>query len=278
MKNFQTIRRLQLLVLFAAVVLARTSSAALVINEVFINPPGTDNGQEFVELRSTTGGVESMSGLSLVGIEGDGAGAGVIDFVLDLGSFSTGTNGLFLWRDSSAVINPTPAPATTINEADFNPDIENGSQTFVLVRGFSGTVNQDLDTNNDGVFDGALPWASVVDAVGLIENDGAANVAYGQALGFLNFTNAGFNADVLFRDGVTGQWLFADVTGTNPGGPYTADPLRASWAATGTETISPGNVNVSVAAVPEPSSLILLGATLMAGVGCRRRSKRCSLN
>jgi hypothetical protein len=248
------------------------SYADLVINEIFLNPPGADNGQEFVELRGTTGGIESMAGLTLIGIEGDGTAPGLIDFALNLGAFSTGTNGLFLWRDSASVINPAPDSATTINVADFSPDIENGSQTFVLVRDFTGTVAQDLDTNNDGVLD-VTPWASVLDAVGLIENDGAANVAYAQGLGFFNYTNSGFNADVLLRDGTTGQWLATDVLGTNPGGPYTADPGlgRSSWGANGTETISPGNFNFSISAVPEPPSLLLAGCAALLGVGHRRR-------
>ena len=57
------------------VIVATTSAAhsALVLNEIFVNPPGTDNGQEFFEIRSTTGGIESMAGLTLLGIEGDGA-------------------------------------------------------------------------------------------------------------------------------------------------------------------------------------------------------------
>lgn len=251
--------KLFLSLVFATVGLS--AEAAIQINEIFLNPPGADNGQEFVELRSTTGGVESLSGLTLLGIEGDGTNAGIIDFTLDLGAFSTGSNGLFLQRDAATVFNPVPAPQTVVNVADFNPDIENGSQTFLLVAGFTGLVGQDLDTNDDGTLD-VFPWTSVVDAVGFLENDGTANLAYGANLGFVNFgPNAGFNADVLFRDGTDFSWQGTDVVGINPGGPYTADTTagRSSFTATGAEQVTPGNINPSV--VPEPSSVALFATS-----------------
>ena len=103
----------------ALLALAGAAHAGTVqLSEFFVNPPGTDNGQEFFELCGDAG--ESLSGLKLIIIEGDGTGAGSIDAILDLGSFSLGSNGLFLWRDSSSVIDtspteyrPSPSVATT---------------------------------------------------------------------------------------------------------------------------------------------------------------------
>ena len=257
---------------------AVTGHAALQLNEIFLNPPSTDNTQEFIEFRSTTGGVESFAGLTLLNIEGDGTAAGNIDFALNLGAFSTGANGLFLWRDSALIVNPAPDPATVVNVADwpanggaFSGDLENGSHTFLIVSGYTGALNQDLDTDNNGTLD-VFPWASVIDALGFLENDGAANQAYGDDAGFLNFgPDPGYNADVLFRDGTTGVWQGTDVLGTNPGGPYTADPtpLRSGFGATGTETISPGNANVSI--VPEPGCAALLSVTGLMLLARRRR-------
>ena len=254
----------------ATFAVAATSRATIQLNEIFINPPGTDNGQEFIEFLSTTGGVESLAGLTLIGVEGDGSTPGPIDFILNLGAFSTGTNGLFLWRDSAAVINPAPAPATTLNVADFAPDIENGSQTFLLVAGFTGLLAQDLDTNNDGTLD-VLPWTSVIDAIGGIENDGPLNVGYADELGFPNIGPGTFTSDAVFRDGTTGQWQGTDVVGVNPGGPYTADPNagQATFPATGTELVSPGNGNASV--VPEPGCTALLATSGLLALARRRR-------
>ena len=262
----------------ATIAVATASHAAVQLNEIFLNPPSTDNTQEFIELRSTTGGVESLAGLTLVNIEGDATGAGNIDFALNLGAFSTGANGLFLWRDSATVLNPAPHPLTVVNAADwpingsaFTGDLENGTQTFLIVSGYTGSLNQDLDTNNDGILD-ATPWTSVIDAIGFVENDAGVNLAYALGLGFFNFgPDPGYNADVLFRDGTTAAWLGTDTVGINPGGPYTADPTpgRNGFGATGTETLSPGNANVSI--VPEPGCAALLAVTGLLGFARRRR-------
>lgn len=43
--------------------------------------------------------------------------------------------------------------------------IPGGTATYLLVRNFTGAVGTDLDTNNDGVFDVAAPWAALADGV-----------------------------------------------------------------------------------------------------------------
>jgi len=64
----------------ALLALAGAAHAGTVqLSEFFVNPPGTDNGQEFFELCGDAG--ESLSGLKLIIIEGDGTGAGSIDAI-----------------------------------------------------------------------------------------------------------------------------------------------------------------------------------------------------
>ncbi len=232
------------------------------LNELLVNPVGTDQGFEFFELRSTTPS-QSLSGLWLLGVEGDGTAAGTIDVALNLSSFSTGSNGLFLWRDTATVLSPAPEMATTINVADFVPDLENGTQTFILVSGFTGATGLDLDTNNDGTLDVALPWGSVLDSITLIEDDGTANFAYADELGGVVFPQQTFSPDAyqLFE----GQGWVYDILGTGTG-PFTSDPLEVIDAA-GTPlgysfTVTPGSANV-----PEPASLVLV----MLGLALRRR-------
>ena len=76
--------------------------AAIRINEVHFNVEGPDENYEFIELKSTTNGVESLAGLSLVIVNNalsDGLvreNPGEILEVLDLGELSTGSNGLLL--------------------------------------------------------------------------------------------------------------------------------------------------------------------------------------
>ena len=76
------------------------ASGSLWINEYMINAPGGgDNGFEFVELKSSTSSM-SLTGLSLVYLEGGpgGANMGDVDNIVNLGALSTGTNGLLLLR------------------------------------------------------------------------------------------------------------------------------------------------------------------------------------
>lgn len=254
--------------------------AQVQINEIFINPPGSDNGMEFIEFKGSAN--QSLSGLHLLSIEGDGAAAGTIDMALDLGSLSLGSNGLLLWRDSSTVLTPAPASATAVHVADFNPDIENGANTYIIVSGFSGAVTNDLDTNNDGVLD-STPWTSVVNAIGLIENDSAnSNISYAVALGGISYgPNAGFNADALVRLANDANILFGgDVSGTSPGSfPFIGELTAFSSGSNvfgdivGTAELTPGSENFS--AVPEPQEYAAIAGVLALGAAVwRRRANR----
>lgn len=245
--------------------LAAAALGQVQINEVLIDGPGTDQGQEFFELISSSPNF-SLTGLTFVAIDGDGTNAGVIDQAIPLSAFSTGSNGLFLRRDTATVLNPAPAPGTTVSIADFSPDLENGSNTFLIVSNFSGAVNLDLDTNNDGTFDVATPWTLVSDAIAIVENDGAANYGYADDAGFANFPAfAAFNPDAIQR--YNGTWWAFDVTGAAPG-PYTNDPLESGdisgGSVSGSWTLTPGSTNI-----PEPASAALLAIGVLAAF--RRR-------
>ena len=57
--------------------------------------------------------------------------------------------------------------------------LENEAQTFLLVEGFSGSVGQDLDTNDDGTLD-TTPWTTLVDSVA-IDDTNPSSVLYSTA-------------------------------------------------------------------------------------------------
>ncbi len=113
---------------------------------------------EYIELSGAA--QTSLDGLSLLVI-GDGTGgSGVVENVVSLTGQTIGDSGYFVVAESTF----------TLGTADFvaGLNFENGDNvTHLLVRDFTGTNGQDLDTNDDGVLD-VTPWSAVVDLVAMI--------------------------------------------------------------------------------------------------------------
>jgi predicted extracellular nuclease len=116
------------------------------INEFSASTAGND--VEYVEVFGTPN--TDYSAYKILEIEGEGTGIGVVDEVISVGS--TDANGF--WLQNLA-----------------NGALENGTLSLLLVKNFTGALNSDLDTNNDGTFD-VTPWDAVTDAVSV--NDGSA--------------------------------------------------------------------------------------------------------
>ena len=124
-----------------------------VINEFSASTAGTD--VEFVEVFAAPS--TDLSALTILEIEGDaGVSAGTIDEVVAVGT--TDADGI--WHTDLAA-----------------NALENGTITLLLVSGFTGAANADLDTNNDGTFD-APPWTEIVDAVA-VNDGGTGDITYG---------------------------------------------------------------------------------------------------
>jgi hypothetical protein len=206
--------------------LVMTSVQAQTLRAVFLNPPGTDDTQEYFEISWTPN--TSVAGLTLVKIEGDVSGPGPIDDAYTIPSGqTTGSNGIFLWKANTAVINPAPPAETNIYVADFNPDLENPSTTILLVSGYSGSVGTDLDTDNDGVLN-STPWTTVHSAVS-VSDGGATDVFYAVGLSGTHIPFAtNVDPEFIFFDDATANWYVADISGTNPGGPYTVNAGEVS--------------------------------------------------
>lgn len=122
------------------------------INEFVFNHVSTDT-HEFVEILGDPN--TDYSAYSILQIEGDGTGAGVIDSVHTIGT--TDANGYWFTGFLSNVF-------------------ENGTVTLLLVKDFTGAVGNDLDTDNDGVFD-STPWSALVDDVAVYDG-GAGDFTY----------------------------------------------------------------------------------------------------
>lgn len=141
-----------------------------VINEFVFNHTGSDT-DEFVEILA--GAETDLSEYWILEIEGDSNAAGTIDEVIQLGT--TDVNGYFT----------TPFGSNTY---------ENGTVALLLVKNFTGSIGQDLDTNDDGTFD-ITPWEEITDSVGV--NDGGATdfnyaaVTLAQSFDGISFTVGG---------------------------------------------------------------------------------------
>jgi hypothetical protein len=158
--------------------LALCAMAQVRITEAMVNPPGSpDRGREFIEIQSCQPNF-SLQGYWLIGIDGENIfNPGNIHWAIDLSAYSTGSNGLLLVRDGSAVLQPAPAAETTVvvitnafSEADTAMD--NDSYTVALVRGFTGAPGSDIDTNDDGIIDNVL-WSAALHAFGWKDDEEA---------------------------------------------------------------------------------------------------------
>ena len=143
------------------------------INEIRIDQPGGDD-DEYFELLTEPGA--SLDGLSYIVIGDGSGGSGVVESITDLTGNSTSGSGYFVCAESSFSVTTPDLTATLGFENSDNV-------THLLVRDFTGVLQEDLDTNDDGVLD-ITPWSEVLDAVSLVETVGSGDLYYGASLGF----------------------------------------------------------------------------------------------
>jgi hypothetical protein len=146
----------------AAAALSAAAVADVRINELRIDQPSTDN-DEYFELAGTPGA--SLAGLAYL-VLGDGAGgSGVIEAIVDLSASSIPADGYFLAAESTFTLSPSQV---NLDLGSSGLNFENSDNvTHLLVRGFSGSLNADLDTNDDGVLD-ITPWTEIIDGLSLV--------------------------------------------------------------------------------------------------------------
>ena len=143
---------------------ASCERATISFSEIRIDHTGTDT-DEWVEFVGAPGA--SFAGLTLI-VVGDGAGvSGVIEAVVNLTTAVMPADGHYSISEltfTQGIANiDSVLPGT-------NPlNFENSDNvTFMLVANFTGTYEQDLDTNDDGVFN-VTPWSAVLDTIALIK-------------------------------------------------------------------------------------------------------------
>jgi hypothetical protein len=192
---------------------ADTTDAAIaegaVINEFVFDSHGvnSDTG-EFIEVFGDAD--TDYSALTIVLLDGDMGpdGPGKIMRAYDVGT----TNAGGFW-----------------STGELSNQMQNGSQTLLLVQDFSGALNDDVDSNDDGTFD-TTPWAAILDAVA--NNDGAGtNVTYAGSAELDDVPGASRIPDGADTD-TAADWVTeqADVA---------AEPGRAHYTMGATNTVEP---------------------------------------
>ncbi len=190
-----------------------TTASSVLLNEIFANNPGTDSNLEYVEILGTPSSL--LTDIWLLEIEGDGTAAGTIDNAQNLSSIATGSNGLVLLGDGYSSSTPWGSeisPSTTLANLE-GETIENGSLTFMLVQGFTGSFGIDLDANNDGQFD-FTPWSLILDGVGWTDGGSSDHVYVSASLAQDGNPDAATRVYGDDQSDSLSSWFNGDVAGT----------------------------------------------------------------
>ncbi len=195
--------------------------ALILLNEVHLNPPGADDASptEFIEFLSPSRTFSAFQDLTLLVVDLEGLNKGEITNRIVMNGLSTGGTGLLAIGDSfddstpyDTKINISPSvhleDPDGYTKGDFGP---NENVAILLVQGFTGQQTDDLDTDDDGIFD-VHPWELVMDSVGL--GDGL-----GEQENLANFNAVGITPDSLcripgdFRQNAVDAWYGGTLVG-----------------------------------------------------------------
>jgi hypothetical protein len=193
---------------FLFTTIAGVIATDVTINEIRIDQAGTDNN-EYFELAGEPGTL--LDGLTYLVIGDSSANlSGNLEEAVDLSGLSIPADGYFLAAEDT--LSPTLGSADLVSNLDF----ENGDNvTHMLVSGFFGATNSDLDVNDDGSLD-VEPWTTILDAVGIVASTvvpAETEHVYGAALGFVDIgpEPADYGNDApshIFRyPNRTGNWI-----------------------------------------------------------------------
>ncbi len=198
------------------------------INEFVFNHVGTDTN-EYIEVEGPP--ATSLAGDTLVVLDGDGGEQGVVDNVIAVGT----TNAAGYWV--------TPF---------LTNQLQNGSQTLLLVSGNTATVGEKLDPAHTGTL-ATVPWTAVLDGVA-VSAGGASDLFYTPVVLTPNFDGQ--------NNVVGGASRIPDGTSTGSVSDWERNdfnlaglPGKASTPAAGDALNTPGATNVGSAAASKPAPL-----------------------
>lgn len=187
----------------------KADNVGVILNEIRIDQGGSDD-EEFIELRGVP--QTPLSDLTVISI-GDGAGGdGTIELVNPLSGNIPSDGLILIARSSTFDVTEFSVPVTLgdidieITGAPENSD----NLTFLLVRDFTGSSGDDVDTNDDGVIDNPL-WSEILDGVSIVETPTSGDAFYGVALGYDEIGPDGtFVPGIVYRGSDDLVWQIGD--------------------------------------------------------------------
>ncbi|MFO0963623.1 MAG: hypothetical protein U0625_12075 [Phycisphaerales bacterium] len=195
-----------------------TGAPALMLTEIRVDQSGADN-DEYFEVCGSAGA--SLAGWWFIAL-GDSASdpAGVVEMAVDLSAHSLGSNGYFVGHEATFGNTSFAGQTLSIAAGGAHATIGTGDSlnfenadtvTYLLVRGFTGTVGMDLDAGNDGTLD-ALPWLELADAVAFVRTASTDPVYASAQVGPIDLTATSGMPPHAWRDetgwhaGLYGAW------------------------------------------------------------------------
>lgn len=221
--------------LFTLLIATQLVSAQFYLNEVMIDPPGTDTPHNFIEIRGTAS--TALTNMYIVTIEGDAdSDEGRVDEVIDISSYSTGSNGYFVAAQTGNFYNINPN--ATVGLDLFSGDVESQSHTIMLIQTTTPpSTGNDIDPDEDGTPNGSVwdEW-TVIDSVTLLKDNGQSTttaVAYSTVVFLEN--NEATTPTVIAPIGATiistpgTQFDYAGRIGDSTGDALTGDESTSDW-------------------------------------------------
>lgn len=234
------------------------------INEVKIDPPGTDAGFEFIEIAGEP--TTSLSNHWLLTIEGDSeSNLGQVDTVIDLSTCNNNgpcildTNGLMLLSSDAQSTAIVDGAAWRKTSEIAKGGLENGTTSlWLIVSPYPLLVGQDWDSDDDGVLE--IPNdVTVRDSVAWTDGDANDDAYSTNSLG----PKPKVQAAVSCMDALGSRtWRYGQLTGESQS--ISFDAAHSTPEGLEPFTLSPGATNVCpplAAEGPTPGSVGNAGST-----------------
>ncbi|WP_299438725.1 T9SS type A sorting domain-containing protein [uncultured Aquimarina sp.] len=224
----------KIVLLITCVVASQVINAQFYINEIMVDPPGTDNPNEYIEIRGAANA--ALTNTYLLTIEGDGNDPGDVNEVIDLTGQTTGSNGYLVLLTTG---HPYSVDASANIALDLTDgELEGQSHTLLLVQATTApTTGDDIDSDDDGTPDGTpyTDW-TILDSFALLKDNDASAQAYAYApIGFLEDDAAQADPTLFAPSGAnivvtTGsQFDYAARIGNSTGSALTNDATTSDW-------------------------------------------------